>query len=60
MITEKNEALALLLEDETSYIQGAKLVILLDSQHALPTLFRGYFWDMVGHGPGTWQALDKG
>ena len=71
MIMEKNEKLALLLKDKTGNFQGissflgATLVILLESQCALPTLFGGCFWDVlvkswVGQGPGTWQAHRKG
>lgn len=50
MIMENDEKHVLLLENGTDHFQGipcflgATLVILLGSQDALPTCFRGCFW----------------
>ena len=53
MITEENEKLGLLLKDKTGNVQGissflgAMLVVLSESQRALPRLLGGCFWDSL-------------
>lgn len=58
---EENEKLGLLLKDKTGNFQGissflgAMLVVLLESQRALPHLLGGCFWDSLVR-PTAWHV----
>lgn len=61
MIMEENEKLGLLLKDKTGNFQGissflgATLVVLSESQCALPRLLGGCFWDLLVR-PTAWHV----